>query len=188
MPARCLILIALVIVSPALVHADIYMFIDSNGVIHFTNVPTSSDYTLYIKERPKKKGRSASSSAYDPLIQKAATAFDMDFHLIKAVIQAESAFDPDAVSKKGAKGLMQIMPDNFDMLSIQDPFDPEQNIMGGTQYLKTLMQRYDGKLPLALSAYNAGPEAVDRYKAIPPFPETQSYVSTVMKTYYSLRD
>ena len=96
----------------------------------------------------------------------------------------ESNFDPKAISKKGAKGLMQIMPKNFDTLNIDDPFDPRENILGGSRYFQKLMDRYEGKLPLALAAYNAGPTAVDRHRGIPPIKETEDYVKKVMNYYY----
>ncbi len=163
--------------------ADIYTFIDSDGIVHFTNVPTSSDYKLYIKERPEKLKQLFQTKKYDTIIKKAQRKYGVDFSLIKAVIKVESNFNPDAVSKKGAKGLMQIMPGNFKSLSVKDPFNPSQNIMAGTLYLKRLMKRYDQKLPLVLAAYNAGPEAVDRYQQVPPYRETQDYVRKVMKTY-----
>ncbi len=163
--------------------ADIYTYIDENGVVNFSNVPTSSGYKLYIKEYPKKKSSRFDTQKYDTIIQKAHKRYGVEFSLIKAVIKVESSFNPKAVSKKGAKGLMQIMPDNFKSLSIQDPFNPQQNIMGGTNYLRLLLQRYEYKLPLALAAYNAGPDAVDRYKQIPPFKETKNYVNKVMEAY-----
>ena len=163
--------------------ADIYMYIDSSGVVHFTNVPTSSDYKLYIRERPPKAKRTPSSSRYDAQIRQAQLKHGVDFSLIKAVIKVESGFNPNAVSRKGAKGLMQIMPANFKSLDVTNPFDPSQNIMGGTLYLKRLISRYDNKLPLVLAAYNAGPDAVDRYKQIPPYKETVNYVQKVMKAY-----
>ncbi len=163
--------------------ADIYTYIDENGVVNFSNVPTSSGYKLYIKEIPKKLPPRSDTKKFDTIILKAHKRYGVEFSLIKAVIKVESAFNPKAVSKKGAKGLMQIMPDNFKYLSIQDPFNPQQNIMGGTYYLRLLLQRYEYKLPLALAAYNAGPEAVDRYRQIPPFKETRNYVNKVMKAY-----
>ncbi len=163
--------------------ADVYMYIDANGVVNFTNVPTSSDYKLYIKERPKKVKQIFNAKRFDPMIRNAQKRYGVEFSLIKAVIRVESGFNPNAVSKKGAKGLMQIMPMNYKSSSIKDPFNPQQNIMGGTFYLQQLLKRYKYKLPLALAAYNAGPEAVDKYKQIPPYRETQNYVKKVMKTY-----
>lgn len=167
------------------IHADIFMYIDSEGVLHFSNTPTNSNYRLYIKERPKRSLTDGTPAQYDRLIHEAAAAHGISPALIKAVIKAESNFDPVAVSRKGAKGLMQIMPENFSRLDIADPFNPRQNIMGGVRYVKILHRRYDGKLPLVLAAYNAGPNAVDQYKDIPPFPETQAYVEKVMKYYYA---
>ncbi|MBC2712517.1 MAG: lytic transglycosylase domain-containing protein [Desulfosarcina sp.] len=161
--------------------ADIYIYIDSDGVMHFTNVPTSSDYQLYINERPKRQGTKMDANRFDRYIDEAATLHGVDFPLIKAVIRAESAFDPKAVSKKGALGLMQIMPKNLEAFRVYDPFDPWQNIMGGARYLKALLQRFDGQVPLALAAYNAGPRAVDTHRGIPPIPETEAYVIKVMK-------
>ena len=163
--------------------SDIYMYIDSNGVVNFTDVPTSTDYKLYIKEKKQRIKQRVSTRKYDDIIKKAQKKHGVEFSLIKAVIKVESGFNPNAVSKKGAKGLMQIMPDNYKNLFIKDPFNPSQNIMAGTLYLKRLLKRYEYKLPLALAAYNAGPRAVDKYKRIPPFQETQNYVRKVMKTY-----
>lgn len=165
--------------------ADIYKYIDSDGVLHFTNVPISSGYELFIKENPPETD--SFSDKYDFYIVQASRAHDIDFSLLKAIIKAESNFNPKAVSHKGAKGLMQIMPSNYEHLKIEDPFDPRQNIMGGAHYLKRLLQQFDGKLPLALAAYNAGPGAVDRYNnRIPPYPETENYIKRVMNFYHRL--
>jgi soluble lytic murein transglycosylase len=170
----------------SILHADIYKYIDSNGVLHFTNMPTSSGYELYIKEHPEQDLEPDVQDKYDRLIQVASEKHGIDFFLVKAMIKAESDFNPWAVSKKGAMGLMQIMPFNFNTLKISDPFDPWENIRGGTRYLKYLMNRFDGKLPLALAAYNAGPGVVDRYRRIPPYTETENYVKKVMKFYNQL--
>lgn len=164
--------------------ADIYMYIDSNGILHFSNVPTSSQYRLYIKERPGRALEVGNSRSFDRIIREASKIHGISEPLLKAIIKAESNFNPRAVSKKGAKGLMQIMPKNFRPLNIHNPFNPRENIMGGAKYFKTLHTRYNGKLPLVLAAYNAGPNMVDKYKDIPPFPETQNYVKKVMKYYY----
>ena len=163
--------------------SDIYMYIDSNGIVHFTNTPTSTDYKLYIKEKIQRIQQTINTKKYDDIIKKAQKRYGVEFSLIKAVIQVESGFNPKAVSKRGAKGLMQIMPDNYKNLFVKDPFNPSQNIMGGTLYLQRLLKRYKYKLPLALAAYNAGPQAVDKYKSIPPYEETQNFVEKVMKTY-----
>lgn len=176
-----------------LVEADIYVYTDKNGVRRFTDTKPSKKHAVYlrtlepaqIRKRSKSGGISeAVANRFDALIKKAAGNYHVPFSLIKSVMHAESAFNPAAVSPKGAKGLMQIMPGNYKTLAITNPFDPEQSIMGGAQYLKTMLQKYDGIVELALAAYNAGPEAVDRYnRQIPPFPETRNYVNKVIKFY-----
>lgn len=178
----CIVVLVALLALPAA--ADIYRYIDSNGVMHFTNVPTSTDYQVYIKERPKRRGGGIDANRFDRYIDEAATLNDVAFPLLKAVIRAESAFDPKAVSKKGALGLMQIMPENLEAFRVHDPFDPWQNIMGGARYLKVLIQRFNGQVPLALAAYNAGPRMVDTHRGIPPIPETEEYVKRVMKFFY----
>jgi len=164
--------------------ADIYKYIDSNGVLHFTNAPTSSNYRLYIKERPTMPVSASSDGKYEPIINAASKRHGVSAHLLKAIIKVESDYNPRAVSRKGAKGLMQIMPETKRALKIVNVFDPWENIMGGARYLKQLFTRYEGKLPLALAAYNAGPSAVDRFGSIPPFRETEAYVEKVIRYYY----
>ena len=165
-------------------HADIYMYVGSNGVLHFTNVPTSSGYKLYMRESPSKNSKGYSTSKYDHFISEASIKYGIPFKLLKALIKVESDFNPKAVSKAGAIGLMQIMPANFDALEITNPFNPRENILGGTLYLKQLMTRFEGRLPLVLAAYNAGPTRVERYKKIPPIKETENYVKKIMTSYY----
>ena len=171
------------------VHADIYMYIDNNGVMHFTNAPTSNehDYKVYIKERTAISKKFHSTDKYDKLISDASRKYDVDSRLLKAMIKAESDFDPQAVSRKGAMGLMQIMPENFKMLNLENPFDPWQNIRAGAQYFKKMYERFNGKLALSLAAYNAGPTAVDRYKNIPPYQETEEYVRRVLRYYRTFK-
>ncbi|MCF8114105.1 MAG: lytic transglycosylase domain-containing protein [Desulfotignum sp.] len=176
----CLFLAGICLVPAATVQGDIYKYVDKDGVVHFTNTPVSTEYVLYMRENDRFRDQSADPDAYDHLIRSAADRFKVPFPLIKAVIRVESAFNPKAVSSKGARGLMQIMPQNFSSLSLNDPFDPSQNIMAGTSYLKQLLDRYRQQVRLALAAYNAGPDAVDRYQQIPPFSETQEYVRKVM--------
>jgi hypothetical protein len=165
------------------VKADIYKYIDSNGVLHFTNMPVSNDYHVFVRERPSKSLILYSSEKFDRYISQASKKYMIDFPLLKAVIKVESDFNPRATSKKGAKGLMQIMPQNYKTLNIKDPYNPRENIMGGARYLRRLMNKYNGRLPLALAAYNAGPSTVDRYRRIPPYKETKNYVEKVMKYY-----
>jgi soluble lytic murein transglycosylase len=168
--------------------ADIYKYIDGDGVLHFTDVPVSKGQDrLYIMEQPKKIKKIYSSRKYDKYISAASRKYGVSFQLLKAMIKVESDFNPRAVSRAGAKGLMQIMPLNFNSLKITDPFNPKENIYGGTQYLRKLLEHYDGKLTLALAAYNAGPTTVDRYETIPPFPETQQYVKKVIQYYYAYK-
>lgn len=117
--------------------------------------------------------------AYDDLIEEAAAEYKLDPELIRAVMRAESAFNPMVVSRAGAQGLMQLMPALAVEMGVDDPFDPRQNIMGGARYLKQLLDRHRGNVPLSLASYNAGPTAVARYKAIPPFRETRQYVKKI---------
>ena len=175
--------------SPVLtVHGDIYRYIDENGVMHFTNTPTSSNqkFKLFLREKPKTSLRD-STKKYDDIIANASQQYGVSFPLLKAIIKAESGFNPRAVSKKGAKGLMQIMPQNFKLLGIEDPFDPAQNIHAGARYFKQMYDRF-GKLALSLAAYNAGPDAVARYKTVPPYEETEEYVKRVLKFYYNYKN
>jgi len=184
----CALVMLLSFATP--VQADIYRYIDENGVMHFTNAPTSSvhKYQVFIKERPKPKKSSRNSRAYDNLISEAADRHGISYPLLKAIVKAESDFDPKAVSSKGAMGLMQIMPENFRRLGLKDPFDPKQNINAGARYFKQMYERFKGKVSLSLAAYNAGPTAVDHYKTIPPYEETEEYVKRVLKYYYNYKN
>lgn len=178
-----LIVYAILLTIPSFASADIYKYVDAEGVIHLTNVPTESGikYTLIMKEKrvifDRKLGEDISK--YDHLIKKASEKYSVDPALIKAVIKAESNFNHRAVSKKGARGLMQLMPATASSLQVQDSFHPESNIEGGVRYLRYLLN-YFGNLHLAIAAYNAGENAVIRYGGIPPYRETQTYVRRVL--------
>jgi soluble lytic murein transglycosylase len=179
----------ILITAASSVYADIYMYIDENGVMHFTNTPTSSayEYKVYIKEKTTVSQKFYATNKYDHFISDAAKQTGVDSRLLKAMIKAESDFDPRAVSRKGAMGLMQIMPENFKMLNLENPFDPWQNIRAGATYFQKLYERFNGKLALSLAAYNAGPTAVDRYKRIPPYQETEEYVRRVLRYYRTFK-
>jgi soluble lytic murein transglycosylase-like protein len=169
-------------ISPA--SADIYKYVDAEGIIHLTNVPTQTGvkYTLIMREKrvllDKKLGENISQ--YDELIMKASGKYNVEPALVKAIIKAESNFNHRAVSRKGAKGLMQLMPATASYLQVRDSFHPENNIEGGVKYVRYLLNFFNGNLPLALAAYNAGENAVLRYGGIPPYRETQTYVRRVL--------
>ena len=168
--------------------ADIYRYVDSDGILHFTNAPTTPGYSVYMREAPRTRRVQKQSVRirrapwfYDRHISAAARKHGISSSLIKAVIKAESNFDPRAVSKSGACGLMQLMPDTAKDLGVDDPFDPRENIFGGTRYLKELLTQFNGELPLALAAYNAGPGKVQSGNCIPKIPETEDFVRRVMR-------
>ncbi len=156
----------------------IYYYKDEKGTYHFTDLPTSDKY------RPFKIFRSRDLHRED-FIQMTDTygsLYSIDPRLIRAMIQVESGYNPRAVSRAGAQGLMQIMPETQQDLGLATPFDPDSNIEAGTRYFRYLLDRFES-LPLALAAYNAGPSRVERYNGIPPFRETQEYVRKVLELY-----
>jgi soluble lytic murein transglycosylase-like protein len=169
--------------------AGIYSFTDSNGTLHYTNKPHNSQYAGmklvgYIPERSDHRMRSINLKRFSPLIEKAAREHEIDQDLLHAVITVESGYDPHAVSRKGAVGLMQLMPQTARRYGVRNIRDPAQNIQGGARYLRDLMGKFDNDLTLALAAYNAGEEAVVQYgNRIPPFRETINYVPKVLNVY-----
>ena len=164
---------------------DIYRYRDKNGIWHFTNIKNDKRYKLYIRTSLKKPADYIRE--YNTIINQASRRFGIESSLIKAVIKAESDFDYKAVSRKGARGLMQLMPETMDQMEVKDPFNPEENIFGGTRYLSLLLERFNNDKKLALAAYNAGPEKVDKYQGVPPFPETKSFISKVLNYYFQYR-
>jgi soluble lytic murein transglycosylase-like protein len=172
---------------------DIFMYKQQGGARLFTDQKKSRPGYTYIGTygRPtayascslSSKSMRARADSFQDLIDKHATAFNVPAALVRAVMHVESCFDQRAVSKVGARGLMQLMPDTAALLGVRDSFDPAQNIEGGAKYLSMMRQKFPNDWKLVLAAYNAGPNAVDKYGDIPPYPETQSYVKRVMSLY-----
>ncbi len=181
----CVVMIVLLVWTlPS--YADIYKYEDDDGVLHLTNVPSNprAKYVMILKEKRVFFPKVINITQYDKIIHKAAGKFNLDVALIKAVIKAESNFNHQAVSRAGAKGLMQLMPKTAYALNVDDAFHPENNIEGGARYLRYLLNLYRGNLTLALAAYNAGEGAVAKYNYnVPPYRETQTYIKRVLAFY-----
>jgi len=193
------IAIVLLVVFPLTGAAQVYKWVDENGVITFSNIAPPSDRDFQVLRFPcyaaDPKCRAVSwdkvplnTRAYRLEIETAASFNALEESLIRAIIHAESAYQPDARSPKGAQGLMQLMPATAAELQVADPFDPAENIDGGARYLAQLLQEFGGDLDLAAAAYNAGPNAVYQYGGIPPFDETREYVRRVKILYERYRD
>lgn len=179
---------ALLVADVSLSQADIFKYVDDEGVLHLTNVPSipNVQYVLVLKEKRVIFRPGLDINMYDQLISSAASRHKIDPALIKAVIKAESNFNHRAVSRVGAQGLMQLMPATASHLQVEDAFHPAKNIEGGVRYLRYLLNMYGGNLTLALAAYNAGEKAVAKYNyQIPPYRETQNYVKRVLSFYNS---
>ena len=176
--------------------AGIYRYIDENGVIHFTNCPGDPKFQLYIRESKEDVGIEPPASTpavsvdpknFDSLISEFAKKYAVDFALIKAMIRAESGFNPRAISRKGAKGLMQLMPETALRMNVSNAFNPKENIEGGVRYFKYLLSLFNNDLRLSLAAYNAGENIVAQLGTIPPYRETVDYVRKVLDFYRSYR-
>lgn len=172
--------------------AGIYRYVDERGVIHFTNCPRDAKFKLYIRESRDDVGSESSSfirdsNQYDSLISEFSKKYQVDFALIKAMIRAESGFNPFAVSRKGAKGLMQLMPGTASRMNVSNILNPRENIEGGVRYFKYLLSLFDNDIRLSLAAYNAGENLVGELRSIPPYRETLDYVRKVLGYYQSYR-
>jgi soluble lytic murein transglycosylase-like protein len=169
---------------PSIVGADVYQYVEKDGTIAFTNVPTDGRFQRIARESIRSRPY-LRPHELQPTIAHHSRLHRLHPALINAVIKAESDFNPMAVSKAGAVGLMQLMPETALRLAVRNPYDPEENIGGGTRLLRELLDHFEGNLPLALAAYNAGEKRVERYRTLPPISETRQYVSRVMKYYRS---
>ena len=193
-------IILLIVFSLTPAYADIYKYLDENGVLCYTDVPFGKKADRIHKDKEKDSAAPATAkyikasyrtgtnsdryaSHYHAIVHEKASAYNVDPSLIKAVIKTESNWNSRAMSRKGAMGLMQLMPGTANDLNVHNPFDPEENIEGGTKYLKYLLEHFNGDLTLALAAYNAGPKAVEKFGYVPPFSETKQYVKKVLALY-----
>jgi soluble lytic murein transglycosylase-like protein len=176
--------------------ADIYKYEDEKGVVHFSNRPRDLQFKLYIEDRTEEEKEIPETSAetaplsvnndynnYDALISEVSKKYQVDSALIKAIIRAESGFNPIAVSQKGARGLMQLMPETASRVNVLNPFNPQENIEGGVRYFKYLLSLFHNDLRLSLAAYNAGENVVSKLGTIPPYRETIDYIRKVLFFY-----
>ncbi len=182
------VVICSLFLSVTSVSADIYKYVDENGVVCFTDAPYGKKMQQVITEKKVRKTEQAASPVvlpkdYSQYIHKAASKYDLEPDLIKAVIKTESNGNHRAVSRKGAIGLMQLMPSTASDMNVSNPYNPEENIEGGTRYLKYLLERFNGNMTLALAAYNSGPKTVEKYGNVPPIDETRQYVKRIMNLY-----
>ena len=179
-------------------HAEMYKFTDKDGIVHYTNVKPAGQENVTVFSFPcyasdpkcnqlDWESIPLNRQAFDDEIRAAAQVFTVDDSLIRAIIHAESAYQPEALSPRGAQGLMQLMPATQEELQIADVFDPLSNIEGGTAYLSRLLDQFDQDVELATAAYNAGPDAVRQYGGIPPYEETREYVRRVKILYRRYR-
>jgi soluble lytic murein transglycosylase-like protein len=177
--------------------ADIYRYVDERGVVHFTNCPRDSKFKPYLREGKEDQVVTRTVSLplpsikntgdYDSLISECSEKYQVDSALIKAIIRAESGFNPLAISRKGAKGLMQLMPGTALRMNVTDVFSPKENIEGGVRYFKYLLSLFNNDLRLSLAAYNAGENLVSEIRTIPPYRETVDYVRKVLNFYQSYK-
>jgi soluble lytic murein transglycosylase-like protein len=187
-----ILILAAFLLLPCYGHSAIYGYVDESGIYHFTNItPIGKKYHTVIHDSSKSfagkglKYSATDSTAYDTLIVRHSQTHGIDPSLVKAVMKAESNFNPNAISHKGAQGLMQLMPDTARLMKVVNPFDPDENIRGGARYLKFLEDTFQGNVELMLAAYNAGPSRVVEHRMnVPPIEETRNFIKRV-KYYYN---
>jgi soluble lytic murein transglycosylase-like protein len=180
------ILSGLVVAIPA--KSDIYRYDDDEGVTHFTDAPTDKRFVVFLRDIRKDKQlrtklsftRTSNPAEFDQIIKTCSDKYGVSESLIKAVIHAESGYNPNAVSNKGASGLMQLMPGTARDLKVSNRLDPKDNVEGGVKYLRFLLDTFHGDTSLALAAYNAGLGKVAKHGGIPPYAETRTYVARVL--------
>lgn len=193
----CAALAALLVAADA--RADIYVYTDADGVVHYSNTPprgvrrggvrvvrtpSSPARPASAANRPPRDASPERYARYDAYIREAAALYRLPESFVRAIIRVESDYNPQVVSHAGACGLMQLMPATAARMGVTDMFDPRQNILGGTRYLRVLANHFNGDLVLTIAAYNAGEGAVLRHRGIPPYEETQRYVRRVLRHYY----
>ncbi len=180
-----IILVSVLLPSLSVTKAAMYSYVDQFGRLHFTNVPADPRY----REDPRFDviRKTAVQGRYGQFIRTAAERYSLDPELIRAIIKVESSFNPFAVSEKGAMGLMQLMPGTAEEMHVREPFEASDNIMGGSRYLRKMLNLFDGDLRLGLAAYNAGPNRVLENRRIPKIPETEQYVEKVLREYGKTR-
>jgi soluble lytic murein transglycosylase-like protein len=182
--AGLLLFFALSLSSPSTAEATVAAYMDVQGNLHYVRGKSSRTNKKIANNRPEARStKDPTSQTINDFIQAAATEHGVDPFLIKAIIKAESNFNPTAISPKGAQGLMQLMPATARDLQVADPFDPQANITGGTKYLRSLLESFGWDIELSLAAYNAGPGNVK--KTVPNIPETREYVAKVLGNYQS---
>ena len=187
-------LLLCVVATPDYSYADIYRYVDEDDIVHFTDAPTDNRFKVFMRDLKKDKelrtklkyASTVNPAEYEQLIKTCSDKYGVNQSLVKAVIHAESGYNPNAVSSKGASGLMQLMPATAKSLKVADRFNPKDNVEGGVKYLRFLLDTFRGDVSLAVAAYNAGLSKVAKYGGIPPYNETRTYVNRVlsyMKSY-----